>query len=755
MQLIILTLMFEISIQFLFNVLLTMFDKLILKFGDNQFYNAIKITFTAIIAFFIFSSTADFSAAFTVTLGAMLCAPIDISSNFKHKVIGLILVSLLIPIISFTLTITYDYFFLFSLLFCVFVFFSAIISLYGHRANLLSFTLLLTISLSFIHHDEPEILITNCLYLLAGGLFYTIISIVFYFIKPSRYINLEIAECIEITSEYLNLRSQLWLPNADREKINHELLKKQVRINELHEHIREYLVYNKARTLNSNNNRKLLVALTSLVEILELAMANTFDHKEFINFFKDDASILEEYQTLASNFSKTLQALSFTIKTNKKYHSPYSLTNDFKNLKIKIDQYVKNQNISIFDEHAVHVNNLLFYADKQVEKIKGLERIYKERVNADELRGKYRDLEKFFTPEHYRFKTLVEHLNFKSTTFRYALRITLTMFVGLIIGKIFNFENAYWILLTIVVIMRPGYGLTKQRSTHRVIGTVIGGILGISTLILIDNNIILSILTIISMLLGYWLTGVDYKIGVTFVTYYVILIYGLLSGNAESQLVYRILDTVVGALLAYFSTRFIWPTWELYSMNNHLENSLKAIKHYIIEVKYYYIKKGEPSTSYKIARKNAFIEVGNLMASFQRMIQEPKRKQLNRAELYELTVLNQTLVSSATSIGTYIRFHKTTEASKSFKLVMDYINNNLSKSLHNLDFDSEITQDIEDDFKISITQLKAIRRQEVELMNIDEAHKIQKLEEAQLIIDQLIWMSNLSEQIEKITLKMK
>lgn len=732
-----------------------MFDKLFLKFGDNQFYNAIKITFTAIVAFFIFYSSADFTAAFTVTLGALLCAPIDISSNFKHKIIGLLLVSILIPIISFSLTYTYPYFYIFAPLFCVLVFLSAFISLFGHRANLLSFTLLLTISLSFIHHNEPEILLQNCLYLLLGGLFYTLISIVFYFIKPNRYINLEVAECIEITGEYLELRSKLWVLNADREKINRQMLEKQVRINELHEHIREYLVYNKARTLNSNNNRKLLVALSSLVDILELAMANTFNHKEFIEFFKEDDSILAEYKTLANSFSITLKSLAFHIKTNKKHHSTGSLANDFKKLKLRINDYVKNQNISIYDENAVNVNNLLFYADKQIEKIKGLERVYKERVNADELRGKYRDLEKFFTPEHYRLKTFLDHLNFKSSTFRYALRITLTMFVGLIVGNIFNFENAYWILLTIVVIMRPGYGLTKQRSTHRVIGTIIGGILGISALILIDSNIALSILAIISMLLGYWFSGIDYKVGVTFVTFYVILIYGLLTDNAETQLVYRILDTVVGALLAFLATRFVWPTWELNSMNIHLENSLKAIKLYIIEVKYYYIKKGEPTTSYKIARKNAFIEVGNLMASFQRMIQEPKGKQVNRAELYELTVLNQTLVSSAASIGTYIQFHKTTEASKAFKLVMDYINNNLSQSLHNLDFDAEITSDIEEDFKISITELKAIRRQEVEKLDIDDASKIQKLEESQLIIDQLIWMSNLSEKIEKTTLKMK
>lgn len=732
-----------------------MFDKLIIKFGDNQFYNAIKITFTAIVAFFVFYDAADFTAAFTVTLGALLCAPIDISSNFKHKVIGLLLVAFLIPIISFSLTYTYQYFFIFTILFCAFIFLSAFISLFGHRANLLSFTLLLTISLSFIHHDKPEILLTNCLYLLLGGLFYTFVSILFYFIKPNRYINLEVAECIEITGDYLNLRAALWTNNANREKINRQLLEKQIRINELHEHIREYLVYNKAYTLNSNNNRKQLVALTSLVEILELAMANTFNHAEFIDFFKNDASIVTEYKSLADNFAFTLKRLAFHIKTNKKYHSKGSLVNDFKKLKQKINSFLTNHNISVYDEKAVHINNLLFYADKQIEKIKGLERVYKERVNADELRGKYKDLEKFFTPEHYSLKTFTDHLNFKSATFRYSLRITITMLLGLLIGLFFKFENAYWILLTIVVIMRPGYGLTKQRSAHRVIGTLIGGVLGIAALIFIDSNLILSCLAIVSMLLGFWFSATDYKVGVTFITIYIILIYGLLTDNAEAHLIYRILDTVVGALLAFLATRFLWPSWELQSVNTYLENTLRAIKFYIVEVKYYYIKKGEPTTSYKIARKNAFIEVGNLMASFQRMIQEPKAKQINRAELYELTILNQTLVSCAASIGTYIQFHKTSEASKAFKLVMDYTNNNLSGALHNLNVDAELSTDTNEDYHISISQLKSIRRQEVDDLDIDESLKIQKLEESQLIIDQLIFMSNLSEKIEKLTLKMK
>src|SRR5690606_19316082 len=278
------------------------------------------------------------------------------------------------------------------------------------------------------------------------------------------------------------------------------------------------------------------------------------------------------------------------------------LTNDIKSLKKRIDTYAKAKNWSPYDEKMVAINHVLFYADKQIEKIKGLERIYKERVNADELRGKYKDLEKFFTPEHYRFKTLIENLHFQSTTFRYALRLTVTLFAGLLIGKIINLQNEYWILLTIVVIMRPGYGLTKQRSKNRIIGTVIGGILGICALTFIENTYILSLLTIFSMLMGYWLSSSDYKVGVTFVTFYVVLIYGILNSAAETAFFYRIIDTCIGALLAFIGTHFLWPSWEFFTIKKNLEKSIFGIIKYIEEVKWFYIHKGAPTTSYKLAR---------------------------------------------------------------------------------------------------------------------------------------------------------
>ncbi|UYW00988.1 FUSC family protein [Flavobacterium agricola] len=733
----------------MFTKYLNVSKEILYKTGNNQFYNAIKITFCALVSFLFFYHNENVAFAFSATLGAMLCAPIDISSNLKHKIIALVSTSVLIPAISILLTSIYDVFWLFFAVFNILVFFSAIIFLYGQRASLMSFTLLLGISLSFIHHSTPSDALANGIHMFYGGMIYLFISIVFYFLMPSRYINMEIANCMDLVAQYLKLRSLLWAENPDVESIKRQQLELQITINESFDKIREYLVFNKVRTINSNSSRKSLIALTSLVEIMELAISITFNNREIKAKFGKNTEILLGFKNLTHDFYETILHLSNTIKLHAKYHSPYSLTNQYKVLEDKIKAFCELQNWEPYSENQIAFNNILFYMDKQIEKIKGLERVYKERVNADELRGKYKDLEKFFTPEHYTFETLVENLNFKSAYFRYAIRMTVAMAAGLLIGRWIDLKNEYWILLTIVVILRPGYGLTKARTKNRVIGTIIGGIIGIIILNFITDTVTLSFITVSAMLLGYWYSSIDYRVGVTFITLYIILVYGILNAGAEISLLFRIIDTLIGALIAFLAANYLWPFWEFKSIKDILEKSISSTIAYIYEVKQLYINKAEVTVAYKIARKDAFVAVGNLMASYQRLVQEPRNKQQNRAELYEIAVLNQTLVAATAGVGTFIQSHKTTEASKAFEIVVNNIVHNLDLSLIHVGANVEHPVGSEADFKANISRLKDIRKEEVDVQPISEQEKIVKIEESQLIIDQLIWMVNLSEQIEK------
>lgn len=721
-------------------------QNLLYKTDDNQFYNAIKITLCAAGAFILFYNEHNVATAFSVTLGVMLTSSSDINGSLRDKIIGLSLASVLIPTVFILLTLSYNHTAVFFAVFAILIFFSSLISLYGQRANKLSFTLLLGMCLTFIHISDTPDAFESGFYMFLGGVFYLCVSVIFYLIMPSRYINTEMSACMNLVSAYLKLRAQLWDDNAAIEELKDKRLSLQVSINTSFKNINDYLEATKMKTINSTSNRKIIMAVSFLTEIMELAISTSFNNKEVMLKLNQNPQILTLIRTLSNNFAEILEQLAISIKQHGTYTFQSNTTVQYEELEAKIKQL--NQTDT---DDLAYINGILFYLGKQVGKISGLERVYTDGLNTKKiipLNTKVND--KPFTTNHYRFKTLLDNLNFKSTYFKYALRVTIAFLAGYILGNVIELKKEYWVMLTIVVIMRPGYGLTKDRAKQRVLGTVIGGIIGIFLIYFINDTVVLSVMAVIVMILSYWTTGNNYKIGVIFTTLMIVLIYKILKSGAEISVVYRIMNTLIGAFIALLATNYLWPSWESSSIKNNLIKSITSTIAYISEVKKIYFMKAAETDEFNTIRQDAYIEIGNLMASYQRLVQEPKDKQQNRSELYEIAVLNQTLVGAIASLGAFMRSHENQENAKPNESAIDTIIHNLNLSLsyfgqielgslqknQNTALDTTLTGNNTEDQKAAPIALS------------DQDQKV-KTEESKLVLDQLTWMTNLSEQIEK------
>ncbi|MCG9791079.1 FUSC family protein [Flavobacterium algicola] len=725
------------------------------KFTEStEFTNALKITIAGVLPALLFSYLGDIRTGITIALGAFFVFPSDVPSILKHKINGLIVSILIISGITLLINLSYPFPWIFYPTLVLILFTVSMFAAYDQRATMVAFSSLVAVSLSFAHINTGMAIYRHSGLLLIGGLFYLLISILFYYIKPNRYVELQIAECIKLTSKYLKLRGDLWKINSDRKEITKKQLHLQVELNSIHENIREILVRNRTNYGSSNQNRKMLLSFMSLVEIMELAISTSFDHNKLHQKFDDHPVVLLTYQNLAYKLSKTLKDLSKSILDKKSYQSEHSLIDNLQELETAIETYKAELGAINSIEGALMLATMLHYAEKQVEKIKILERAFTSTVNIKDLKGRDKDLEKLIQHHYYPINTLVENFRFSSTIFRHSLRITITIMVGFLIGKILPFQNVYWILLTIVVIMRPGYGLTKERTYNRFLGTAIGGVIAFSILFLTPNTTILGCLTIVCMLLGYSFNPTNYRVGTTFITMYVIFIFSILSPDVENLIQYRILDTIVGATLAILANYFLWPSWEFLNTPDYLEKSLEANRNYLKEFSALYNSKKEVSTSYRLARNQAFIGVGNLMASFQRMIQEPKSKQNNLQIFYKLTVLNNALLSSAASLGTYTQSNKTTEASDVFNDAIDQITKKLDYAISLLhQNNSEVPEAIAPaELSRNFAELRNIRAKELNQgSNMSELDFKHKMQEVQLVIEQLIWLTNLSDNIVKTT----
>lgn len=721
---------------------------------STNFTKAVIVTVAAAAPVLILSQLGHFEIGFALALGAFLAYPADIPSNLLHRTKGLLTASFIVPACMLAVNLLHPYPYIYYPVTLALVFFMSMISVYGQRATMVSFSALLAIALATGHIHTGLEIIYYALYILAGGLLYTAISVTFNYLNPHRYTELQIADCMKLTAKYMKLRGDLWNADADRAAIVEKQLNLQVEINLTHENLREVLLRNRHTTQNSDRSRRMLLVFISLMEILELALSTSFDHSKLHEKFSAHPKVLDTYQNLAYNLASSLKKISKAIENKTKYTSRHKLMQDLEALEKAINEYEKELGKEAASEGVWMLSNMLHYAEKQIEKIKIIERSFTNKMNFKELSGgRDKDLEKFLTPEYYPVHTLKENLSFSSTIFRHSLRITLSIAIGFAIGIIFPLQNVYWILLTIVVIMRPGYGLTKQRSFQRIVGTILGGIIAFAVLSVVHNTIIITTLTIVCMLLGYAFTAINYRIGATFVTIYVVFVYGMLTPDITDVIQYRIVDTAIGAAIAFFANYLLWPSWEFLNLPVFIKKSIEANRNYLTEISLYYNEKGTVTTPYRLARKNAFVELGNLMSSYQRMIQEPKSKQKQQNQVYKLAVLNHTLLSSLASLGTYTQSHKTSAASEAFNVVVATVIKNLNHAITLMDMEVQAEEAYlanNEELAIRFTELKNIRARELREVHITDEDEFRlKMEEAHLVIEQLVWLNGLSEKIVK------
>ena len=102
------------------------------------------------------------------------------------------------------------------------------------------------------------------------------------------------------------------------------------------------------------------------------------------------------------------------------------------------------------------------------------------------------DYSKFVSHQKIDGTVFKNNLTLKSSVFRHSLRMMITCGAGYIISKFLpNGHHSYWLLLTIIVILKPGFSLTKQRNFERFTGTITGGLIGLLLLAFIhDRNIL-------------------------------------------------------------------------------------------------------------------------------------------------------------------------------------------------------------------------------------------------------------------------
>ena len=723
---------------------------------DRGLRIGIGITMPLVLLYFL----GYFEYAPAVVVGAFLNAPGDIPGSFKRKVNAILISIVLTMLITTLILFSKPFLPLLLLVMAIITFAVSLISVYGFRASLVSFSGLLSMVIAFaIQKETAQGIFVHVALMGIGGIWYLVVSFVFQKLAPVKDHNQLLSDTLLLTGKYLKLRAKLLTRNTKRNARFKETFALQNQINEKHETLRETLLSSRKRSGRSRYEEKQLLILLSSINIFELIEAKHLDYKRIDAVFGEHKEFLKASKNLNKIMGNHLIRLSEILIQNDKVPDKEILLNALSEAAESITNYINTIKLPEAREGALVLKNLYDYQEQLLHEIRTIRRVMANVQEASKISLKREDSSQFLTLQEYRLNVLVQNFNWSSTMFRHSLRLSIAIVFAYSLGFVFDIQNTYWILLTIIVIMRPSYGLTKERSKDRIIGTLIGAVIAVGIVLLTQNVVVYAILAIVSLIFAFALLQQNYKSAAALITLSIVFVYSFINPDAFEVIQYRVIDTVIGSTIAVVANYVLLPSWEANNLKQVLLNALKMNKNYLLATQELYQDPSKNKLSYNVARKEAFLAISNLNAAFQRLTQDPKSKQRQFQLIYEIVTLNQTMVAAIASIGSFIGNHSTTPASIEFHILIKKIANTLQMSFDSLDHTQvhkkvtkETAEDAQEKLLDKYQQLSNLRDENINQGHVElDTETLHALQEAYLIANHIAWLKSLSENLKKTT----
>ncbi len=250
------------------------------------------------------------------------------------------------------------------------------------------------------------------------------------------------------------------------------------------------------------------------------------------------------------------------------------------------------------------------------------------------------DLAAFIPRRSYSLVALKPHFTFASPVLRYSLRLALAMMAGAIVALFLgNSGHGNWVLLTISVIMRANYGLTRKRRDDRVIGTLIGCVVAAGAVAWLPPGSLLAAQGL-SLILLHSFVRLNYMLASVGASVSALVSLHLVQPALPAPVLARLADTLIGAAIAHLFS-YVWPHWEFFEAPG-IATRLQARLAAFAEVA---LRPDASPQEYRLARKNMIEGLAALSDSAGRMSIEPTATRKGLDEMADLLIAAHGLVA--------------------------------------------------------------------------------------------------------------
>jgi uncharacterized membrane protein YccC len=212
---------------------------------------------------------------------------------------------------------------------------------------------------------------------------------------------------------------------------------------------------------------------------------------------------------------------------------------------------------------------------------------------------------------------------------RHAIRASLAIAAGYAIALALPWgTHEYWILLTIVVVLRGSFAQTVERRNSRVAGTLMGCLLAGALLSAHVSPLMLLAIATLAQGIAHAFAIRRYLVTSVAATVLGLLQAHLLVGATSPTFaaIERIADTLIGVTIAW-GISYVLPSWERSQIPSLVKRALAAqARHARLALGLGQLEAvdNEPELAWRLARREAYDSLSALVQSTQQSLSEPR-----------------------------------------------------------------------------------------------------------------------------------
>lgn len=547
-------------------------------------------------------------------------------------------------------------------------------SVFGKRGGLIGFGGLLIMTLTMHSPMAPSQVLSHALATLGGALFYLAFSVGFSRVFWLREERQAMSVALFATADYMAARSRFYDETTDLDDIYRELIQSQSVMTEKHQSARDIVLRTLPRGRGYGDSERVMLwnMFVNMLQLLDTLVASHTDYASLRRVLAGHDCLLFMRDALLK-MSLELNRIALDVSRGRAVQYRSSPKAELRAIEYEIEQF-KQQGMSEREPETlaliVQVLRRLRNASRIVNKLADHTDARIDAQPTDELHID-KSLTQFMSRQELRIGMITSNLRLDSPYFRYAVRVTLAAALAMgLIGQWMTPQvssaHSYWVLLTIIIIMKPGFALTRQRNGWRLMGTLIGCLLALLLFHVTTHPTMLFGVLLVACIMGNSLVQLNYMASAIFNTLFVVMVFHFVAPGTVSMEVIgeRALDTAMGCAIALICS-YVLPWWEARYMKPLARAATNANREYLRTGMSYVramqaANAGAPPSedvpspaqadiAWRLARKNVHIAFSNYAEAFYRMMSEPRSHQVNVPEFNNLLIQNHIMASQITA----------------------------------------------------------------------------------------------------------